>query len=326
MATIPSPNIVIYGDLFVVPPGATGSASTAADFDAVYDSGFSTVILFTLFVHPGGDIVYAASPPPIVSGGAFDATRYGHLQDTLAALKTGGTVKLVLFCIGAGQTDVWANIQTLLQTDSGKQTLQENFAALMEAIPAIDGFDFDAEGPYVESNIVELTKILTANGTNGKIITFCPYWNQPPFWTQCMQQIYSEFSSMTGPTAPTTLQPVAWWNVQCYSGGAANISILPRWVRDCSAPGTGITGGAAPAFIVPGLGAPATPPAPTGPVGVQDQFAAWAGQVPGLDGGFIYSSDGMLPGATVPPGSNYTMQQYASAIIDGLRGATGATG
>lgn len=321
MATIPSPNAVLYGNLFVA--GPTGPMGPTGQFQAVYNSGFSSVILFTLLVHSNGDLVYAAVPPPIVSGGAFAADRYGYLNDTLAALKTGGTVRLVLFCIGAGQTDAWTHIQTLLSTESGTQTLRENFSALMEAVPAIDGFDLDVEGPYDQGNVVEMVKMLTANGTNGKIITFCPYWNQPPFWTQCMQQIHSEFASMTGPTAPATLQPVAWWNVQCYSGGTPNLGILPQWVSDVSAPGTGITASAAPAFIVPGLGAPAVAPAPTGPAGVQAQFATWSRDVPGLDGGFIYSADGMLPLATTPPSTNYTMQEYANAILDGLRGASG---
>jgi hypothetical protein len=316
MAAVPSPNTVLYGDLFVM--GPSGPTGPSGQLQAVYNSGFSTVILFTLFVHPNGDIVYAHVPPPIVSGGTFASDRYGTLNDSIAALKTGGTVKLVLLCIGAGQTDVWTNIQTLLSTPGGTQTLQENFAALIAALPAIDGFDFDDEGPYVEDNVVELVKMLTANGTNGKIITFCPFSNDPPFWTQCMRRIYSDFSSMTGPDGPTSLQPVAWWNVQCYSGGTANIPILSQWVEYVSAPGTGVTAGAT-AFIVPGLGAPATPPAPTGPAGVQDQFAAWSRQVPGLDGGFIYNNGGMSPWATQPPSSDYTPEEYASAINNGLK-------
>jgi len=221
-----------------------------------------------------------------------------------------------------GGSGAYSHIGALLGSPAGRQTLQSNFDALMDAVPAIDGFDFDDEDNYSVDTITQLALMLTANGTNGKIITFCPYWDES-FWSGCLTQIHSELSSMSGPSGPASLQPVAWWNVQCYPpGGEGNVQSLPAWVRAVEAPGTGITAGAAPAFIVPGLGAPATPPGPSSPAGVQDQFATWSHDVPGVDGGFIFTNAGMQPGATLPPYSTYTMQQYASAISDGLQGMT----
>jgi hypothetical protein len=282
------PNIVLYGSgLF----GRNTPGKNAAELAALQQSGFTTVILWTLHVDPAGTLVY--NDTVIVRDGVFaDTFNYlPGLVDQLTA--TGSSVQTVLFCIGSGGVNDFTNIQALLATKQGTLTLKRNFSALASAMP-IDGYDFDDEDLYDAGTIAGLTEALCAG--NQLIITYCPY-TAADTWNQALQSVYTWDQQHN----PVLGQSVRWWNLQCYSGGAGNVPAI--WAQSLPA-NAGIADPAG--YIVPGYDASEQDPA-----SIQQTFQGLASSDPGIAGGFIWNSSAIFGGSNTPG-------DYAQAIIAGL--------
>lgn len=312
-------NVVLYGSgLF----GRNDPVVNQIQLEAIKNSGFTTVILWTLHVWASGDLVYNNSL--IVTNGEF-VNQYSYLPQLIIDLKSGGTVNKVLFCIGSGGAGDFAAMQTLLSTKEGKQTLQKNFGALTTAMP-MDGFDFDLEEfplcNYTDT-VVELTLML--NQLFGMEITYCPYFdetcspNNVPFWENCLAQVYTQNKNK---------QIVSWYNLQCYDGGSSNQP--SQWVdtiKNYPSP-LGIDDPAA--FVVPGYwcanagtGCEANPSNGVFcPSGIETQFAALTKSDPGINGGFIWNSGDIFSceDSGKCSGESVTPEAYAQAIIKGLKG------
>jgi hypothetical protein len=287
-------NIAIYGN---------GLFETDDSYlSDLMNSGVTTMVLWSLHVHPNGDLYY--NDNLLVSQGKINfGTGPGQINPNMPAdlqkLRTGG-VAIVLFSIGAGgppdPTD-FHNIQTLLSTPQGTATLTANFKALAQGI-GLDGFDYDCEEEGIEvSTITKLTQILTPLG-NQRIITFCPYGvPSENFWLQCMSAIYK---------AMNQLQPVRWWNLQVYGGAdpATWINQMKQYIKANPNNPIGVTNPNA--FMVPGLEA-------TSPSTVQQQFASWQKSGLGLQGGFIWNLTEIYQSGSTP-------KAYADAIAKGLAG------
>jgi hypothetical protein len=284
-----APNVVLYGS------GLFGNnndpSNNQAQLTAIQQSGFTTVILWTIHVYSDGSLYY--NDTLIVSGGTFSTENYGYLPPLVSQLKaSGSSVTKVLFCIGSGGVEDFTKIRALLQTSTGKQTLSQNFAALSQAL-AIDGYDFDDEDLYDADTISQLTELLCAN--NQMAITYCPYALES-VWTSALQQVYTWDQQQS----PQLGQTVQWWNLQCYSGGAGNDPV--QWAKQIDAKSTGVSNPLG--FIFPGYSA-----SEQDPTSIQTTFASFAGT--GINGGFIWNSSAIFA-------STYTPQQYAQAIINGL--------
>ena len=130
------------------------------------------------------------------------------------------TVFDVFFSIGAGGTKDFTAIQELLSTPAGTDTLITNFETLLSNLPAITGFDFDDEDNYDVDTIADFTQLLFNNFNS--LITYCPYWDFD-FWEQCLEKVFRAMQK----------QPVAWWNLQCYSGGSGNDPV--QWAGEIAA-------------------------------------------------------------------------------------------
>ena len=283
-----SGNIVLYGSgLF----GRYTPANNAAQLTALQQSGFTSVILWTLHVDPDGTLVY--NDTVIVENGVFAAT-FSYLPDLVNQLTaTGSSVRNVLFCIGSGGVNDFTNIQALLATDAGKLTLNRNFHALSSALP-IHGYDFDDEDLYDAGTLANLSTMLCDN--NQMIITYCPYAEQST-WNAAVQKVYAWDQEQSPPLG----QSVQWWNLQCYSGGADNDPA--QWVQQLPS-GAGITGPAS--YIIPGYDASLQDPA-----SIERTFHGLAQSDPGIAGGFLWNSSAIFA-------SQYTPRDYAQAIINGL--------
>lgn len=284
-----TPNVVLYGSgLF----GSNADPSTnQSQLTALQQSGFTTVILWTLHVYRDGSLYY--NDTLIVSNGTFSTENYGYLPALVSRLKgSGSSVTKVLFCIGSGGVSDFTKIRDLLQTSQGQQTLSQNFAALSGAL-AIDGYDFDDEDLYDATTLAQLTELLAAG--NQKVITYCPYAVQP-VWNSALEQVYTWDQQQS----PALGQTVQWWNLQCYSGGAGNDPL--QWAKQINPKTTGVSN--TQAFIVPGYDARFQDPP-----SIQQTFAGFAGT--GINGGFIWNSSAIFA-------SQHTPQQYAQAIINGL--------
>ncbi len=286
-------NIIIYGDgLF---------ETDDSHLSDLMNSGVSTIMLWSLHVHANGDLFY--NDNLIVSQGKINfGTGKGQINPNLPAdlkqLRTGG-VAFILFSIGAGGGNGWEpddyhNIQALLGTSAGKQTLIGNFTALAQGL-GLDGFDYDCEENEITvATMTTLTQILTPLGIR-RIITFCP--SSVPdvdWWLQCMSAIYKSWNQS---------QPVRWWNLQAYGGAdpATFIDAMRTYIK--SNP-IGVTNPNA--FMMPGLDAG------IGPSGFQQTFSGWQQQLKlNLQGGFVWNLSEIYQNGSTP-------KAYAQAIEAGL--------
>lgn len=282
---------------------------------AVQNSGFTTIILWALHVSQTGDLSY--NDTLIVRNGVF-CSQFAYLPRYLNKLKDGGTVNQILFSIGGWGVGDFKNMQNLLATPAGKQTLMQNFNTLATALP-IDGFDFDMEewdADYTPA-VVQMTKNL--NGINNMAVTYCPYSN-PPFWLNALAQVY---------TLNNNQQIVSAFNLQCYAGGSGN---LPgQWVNQINSFGQPLGISNAAAFVIPGFwcanpGTNCQPQLGQGvmcPSQMQNTFYGFTqpGNDPGINGGFVWNSGDLFAcGAGTACGGPVTAAAYALAIANGLSG------
>jgi hypothetical protein len=279
-------NVELYGNgLF-----GRNVPSNQTQLNALQQSGFTTVILWTLHVDTDGTLVY--NNTPIVEGGVFVNT-YDYLPDLVTELISTGSVQNVLFSIGSWGVPDFQNVQELLKTQQGTRTLKRNFSALAAALP-ISGFDFDDESLYDPATTAQLSEICSGSG-NSMIVTYCPYTNQTA-WNNALKQTYAWDQQQNPPLG----QSVQWWNLQCYAGGGGNNPLT--WAKNLPTD-AGITNPQA--FIIPGFDTSQSP------ASIQQTFAQYQGT--GINGGFIWNSSQIFA-------SQYSPQQYAQAIIDGLQG------
>ncbi len=295
-------NVVLYGSgLF----GDSDPSVNQQQLQELQNSGFTTVILWTLHVHENGDFYY--NDTLAVQNGTISSQLNPDLPQLITALKSGGTVNKVFFCIGSGGVSDYQAIKALLASPQGTQILQQNFQALVNAFP-IDGFDFDLEefplSDYTDT-IVQLTLML--NQSYGKAITYCPYTDED-FWLNCLALVYTKNNNQ---------QIVSWFNLQCYAGGSGNDPM--EWasqIVDYASP-LGISDPTG--FIVPGYWARHKPTGPYDEPGECPASICHTFSTLDLKGGFIWNSgdifkseaSGLCSGSMAP-------SAYASAIINGL--------
>jgi hypothetical protein len=260
------------------------------------DSGFTTVVAWTLHVGETGDLVF--NDQALVADGRYrgDPLWPGRL----AALKRGGSVRQLLFSVGSAGVEDFRRIQGLLQSQgSGPGSrLRRSFQALRAAIPAIDGFDLDDEDLQDPATTRSFAAML---GELGCTVTFCPYANLD-FWVGCLRDLEAVSPGL-----------VSAFHLQCYAGGAWN---QPQdWIDRIDA---SLGGGGARGLVQPGLwgrhGGDCRDG--DGPEAVAARFGAW--KTPGIRGGFIWLYDELRncgrPGS--PDGTE--ARAYAQAIVASL--------
>lgn len=267
-------------------PGPGSALST------VKNSDFTTLICWSVHVNANGDLVY--NNTPIVQNGQYVGDANWGAE--LANVKSGGSINRILFSVGAGGTSDYTNIGNLIAshgTGSGS-ILYQNFAALLNAIPAIDGIDMDDEDSFVQSTIVSFAQMLATIGY--KEVTFCPYFGMS-FWAGCLKALESSNPGL-----------VTGYNLQCYSGGSPNLYNVQGWINSISS----IKGNQAPEFIMPGLWCQHGQNCNQGmsPSTIQGYFHGWKSL--GTEGGFIWLYDDIEKCGNNP-------KSYADAILNGLR-------
>jgi hypothetical protein len=258
-------------------------------------TGFTTVVCWAVHVHTNGDLIY--NDTQICSEGAY--TGDASWGDELKAVKTGGSVNRILFSIGGWDTGDFTNLQQIIDTEgTGPNTvLYQNFAALLKAIPVIDGIDLDDEDNYDQNTIVQLCQMLATIGYGQ--ITFCPY-TQQAFWNNCLSALNQSNPGL-----------VTGYNLQCYAGGSNNLHDVSSWISGVQAVmGTSFD---AAAFVNPGLWCLNGADCSSGmsPGTIEAFFKGWATK--GIAGGFIWLYDDIMKCGNDP-------QDYAVAINDGLGG------
>jgi hypothetical protein len=265
------------------------------------NSGFTTVVAWCIWVRPTGDLYY--NDTLIAEGGNYLGSTDWNTQ--LASLKQGTTSvnRILLSVLGP-----FANINTLGTAKTG--VLYKNFQALHQAVPAIDGIDFDDEDLYDQSTIVNFALMLQAIGYSQ--VTFCPY-TESDTWCQCLAKIDQ--------AAPGF---VTGFNLQCYSGGSVNQNLIPDWIASVQkAMGSNFN---ANGFVYPGLwcihdtkegGKCSDGDCPDS---VTSKFQGW--QSSRLEGGWIYIYDSIQEcssSGACGSGAAIDTAAYANAVIQGLQ-------
>lgn len=279
-------NVVLYGD------GVFSDGNAHKEYEAIVNSGFTSIILWTIHPHEQGDLYY--NNDPIVKEGVFQVEKFGQVSKIIQDLKAAGKVKQVLCCIGSWGVADFANIKKMMD-DGQEQALFNNFQVLIDNLK-IDGFDFDLEeSPYefYKDVVVNLT---LAFGRMGKFSTYCPYMDSD-FWINCLEDVYKRNNSQ---------QLVRWWNLQCYAGGGGNDP--KAWVELIRKKQQSLGISDPDAFIIPGYGSSEKSPAD-----IQREFSNIKKHWPGIDGGFIWNY-----GDIVKRNDGTTPKDYADAIIHGL--------
>ena len=292
---------------------ATGLWNAPTDPSVVEEikkSGFDTIAMWCIHVDPNtADISYGFNQykyivvngqlNPLYGNNCENCTNIGEYIHKLK-YDTDSSVKHVLFTIGYGYPD-YANIVKVLNNATLKEKMFINFGVLINEL-GVDGFDYDNEEftgsvtrdePIINA-IVEMVETFSKINESVTTQTFCPY-NSINSWTQTLKNIYKDEGK----------QLVSWWNVQCYSGGAANANNLKsEWINNIERNANEIGVNNASTFIVPGFAAS------DGINGVENDFKRHAKGV--VDGGFIWNYP------DTESKDNGDLSQFNQAIINGL--------
>ncbi|MFF4341766.1 hypothetical protein ACFY00_17750 [Kitasatospora sp. NPDC001540] len=180
-------------------------------------SGFTTLVLFTLHVHPSGDLYLGDN---VIARNGAVAYRWKDTQDPsfpalVRGLRAGG-FRTVLFSIGFGgppAPEDWQHIQELLDQGRGG-VLVANFKAVAQWT-GVDGFDFDCEEDVRVSTVATVTTEL-AKVAPGGVITYCPY-DRTQWWIDCLAEVHRTHGN----------QVVRGLNLQVY-GGADPLDWIAR--------------------------------------------------------------------------------------------------
>ena len=275
---------------------AASAAVTSATYCSVYpgnvpakltelrNSGYDTLILFTIHVSASGNLNFNSGANTLASGGAY--TGDAGWPGVLATLKTPPTsVNRIEICVGAWGSSAFTNIQNLINTQ-GTNTdsiLYRNFLALKNAT-GIDAVNLDDESLYDVNSTVQFSRMLASMGYK---VTLVPYTRRTTYW----QPVYNALGSNI----------VDRVYVQCYAGGAGNVSIMPTWVS--TFPG---------AKVFPGMWGNAVDPAGSTASEVESQMVAWHKSA-GVQGGFMWIYEPISADT-----SSGTPADYANAIISGV--------
>ena len=235
------------------------------------DSGFTTVIAWTLHVAADGSLSF--NDQPLVTGGSFVGDP--AWPERLAELKRGGTIHRLLFSVGSAGVSDFHHLRDLLRAEDAGNKLALNFKALKEAIPAADGLDLDDEDLLDRATTVAFSAML---GRLGYQITFGPYADRD-FWIDCLADLEAQSPGL-----------VTGFNLQCYAGGGGN---RPRDWADAVARRMGpgfMTAG----FVQPGLWCRHGETCAEGdsPASARAWFKARYEE--GVPGGFIWLYDDLL--------------------------------
>ena len=252
-------------------------------------SGFTTVILWSLHVHQNGDLFF--NDNQIVTNGRYVGDSGWSAR--LATLKSArpSSVNRIEISIGsAGATD-WENIRDLIarQGIGSDSILYRNFQALQTQIKA-DAINSDDESCYD----VESTAAFAAMGRQlgYRNFTFAPY-DATEYWKQVKTKL--------GPMVDRVY-------LQCYAGGEGND---PRtWSRQLGMP------------VDPGLWCRNGNGCADGdsPTQVSAHMRQWR-NVTEVPGGFIWLYDDIL---TCAKTTGYSAADYARAINTTLARTTAA--
>lgn len=181
------------------------------------NSGYTTVIVWTIHIEANGDLGFNGEFPLVKNGVYVGNQQYPNFPADVAMLKTVPTsVTRVEFGLSAAGSGTFAAVQNFYNSEGfgPGTTLYKNFEALKTAIPAIDAFNNDDESTYHAPSAVAFTKMLAGLGFKNAIV---PYTNSN-FWRTLVNQVNTSYPGNIDRTY-----------LQCYAGGGGNNPCSSSW-------------------------------------------------------------------------------------------------
>ncbi|WP_051898799.1 hypothetical protein [Sciscionella sediminilitoris] len=251
------------------------------EMDVVRDSGFTTVILWSIHVDKDtGDLSF--NDRKIIAGGEY----VGDNPDWAAQLRTLKTaptsVNRVEVSVGsAPPAQDWGAIEELLSSPDGTEKLRKNFAKLREVTGA-DAINDDDEQTYDADSTIRFARMAKEIGYQG--FTIAPYTNTG-HWKKVKDGLGSQLDRVY---------------LQDYAGGAGNDP--GQWGRDLGMP------------VDPGLWSKHGEGCAEGdsPDQVRDTMRGWHSSA-GIPGGFLWLYDDIAKCAQ----QGRTAKDYARAVNEG---------
>ncbi|MEW7289322.1 discoidin domain-containing protein [Aquimarina sp. 2304DJ70-9] len=185
--------------------------------DELRNSGFSTVIVWTIHIEANGDLGFNGEFPLVKNGEYVGDQSYPNFPNDVARLKAAPTsinrVEFGLSAAGSGTFEAVRNFYNSEGFGPGT-TLYRNFAALKAAIPTIDAFNNDDESTYHVASAVAFTKMLAELGFKNAIV---PY-TRSSFWSALVSQVNASYPGNIDRNY-----------LQCYAGGGGNNPCSSSW-------------------------------------------------------------------------------------------------
>ncbi|WP_282087893.1 T9SS type A sorting domain-containing protein [Aquimarina algiphila] len=181
------------------------------------NSGFTTVIVWTIHIESNGDLGFNGEFPLVQNGVYVGNQSYPNFPADIALLKTAPTsINRVEFGLAAAGSGTFAAVQNFHNSEGfgPGTTLYKNFEALKAAIPGIDAFNNDDEVTYHAPSAVAFTKMLAGLGYKNAIV---PYRNST-FWSTLVSEVNAAYPGNIDRNY-----------LQCYAGGSANNPCSSTW-------------------------------------------------------------------------------------------------
>lgn len=229
-------NIAIYA----------GSGTTASNYAALMNSGFTTVILNSLHFKQDGSIILNVDEEVLVDANGSLTPAATELGQIVSSLKNDGGVQTVLISVGGGgafppnpgyingehsvsdgdfkslAAGYWA-ADGMTSGLSNEVPILGTFATLLSTL-GVDGIDLDPEPMfYSYEALASATLILTewAQQTQGMLATWVPYTQQQSW------QGMANLLQAAGASLPSwvNLQPPAWSDGDQLTSWAASLGV-----------------------------------------------------------------------------------------------------
>ena len=181
------------------------------------NSGYKTVIVWTIHIEANGDLGFNGEFPLVRNGVYIGDQRYPGFRNDVSRLKQQPTsidrIEFGLSAAGSGTFDAVRNFYNNGGFGPGT-TLRRNFEALRRAFPTVDALNNDDESTYHAPSAVAFTKMLASLGFKNAIV---PY-RVSSFWRTLVEQVNA--------TYPGNIDRNY---LQCYAGGQFNNPCAQTW-------------------------------------------------------------------------------------------------
>ncbi|WP_160114797.1 discoidin domain-containing protein [Aquimarina sp. AU474] len=181
------------------------------------NSGYTTVIVWTIHIESNGDLGFNGEFPLVQNGVYVGDQSYPNFPNDIVLLKTAPTsINRVEFGLAAAGSGTFAAVQNFYNSEGfgPGTTLYDNFTALKAAIPGIDAFNNDDESTYHAPSAVAFTKMLAGLGYKNAIV---PYQNSN-FWRTLVTKVNAAYPGNIDRNY-----------LQCYAGGSGNNPCSSTW-------------------------------------------------------------------------------------------------